>query len=100
MIAEKNDFDLRVTQASATFLMFTAILLATGFSHGFSLRYADFGDLNGDYPTCAENVVLMPVGNRFIVAQPDGRRAVADEECEIQFRFKSVERPFGPSKLI
>ncbi|EDL49581.1 hypothetical protein [Erythrobacter sp. SD-21] len=87
-VAEKNDLDLRVTHAVATFMMFTGILLATGFSHGFSLRYDEFEDLVGHYPTCGESVVLMPVGDRFIVAQPDGQRAVADERCEVQFQFK------------
>lgn len=96
LVAEKNDLDLRLSQAVAIFLMFTGILLATGFSHGFSLRYTEFEDLVGDYPICGDSVVLMPVGDRFIVAQPDGQRAIADDECEIKFQFQKRKATVWP----
>ena len=96
LVAEKNDLDLRATQTVATFFMFTGVLLTSGFSYGFSLRYTDFEQLAGDYPTCGDSLVLMPVGDRFIVAQPDGQRAVADEKCAIQFQFQKRKATVWP----
>lgn len=73
-------------------LTFAAGLVGLGMDAGFRDRRYSFDALQGSHFACGSDIVLTPVGNRFVSVSPDGSRQVINDKCEVIFKFPTLPK--------
>lgn len=77
-------------QAEITWCVFVFIIgvLGVGLNAGDIDRRAPYSSLANGHMRCKEQVILNPIGERFISATKDNRRHIVDDDCKVRFDFE------------
>ena len=71
-------------------LVFIIGVLGVGLNAGDKDRRAPYSFLANGHMQCKEQVILNPIGNRFISVTADNRRHIVDDDCKVRFNFEPV----------
>jgi hypothetical protein len=85
----------KIFKMGLVFTIFSILLhsfgaVGIGLEVGQRDRKMPFEWLKNDRMTCGSNVVLNPIGERFISVTSDNRRHIIDDKCQTVFDFPSV----------
>ena len=96
LVSEKNGVSPIIGFAVGVAVLFYAMICLLAYSDGFEARTAPYKLLRSEFSTCNHgSVVLITIGDRFLIVDDLETRFLADGECKPIVQFPAVHVVVG-----